>query len=105
MSGDLDLNLPDTKKVWTRASLKLEDYTDTEVAFTASVSTNRGRTWKSIGTLYIREDSDEGFVTFRTVGSMARFKFTSGTQIEPYTINEIIIRARPMGPDIPGRTS
>jgi hypothetical protein len=103
LTGDIDLDLPDTKKVWTRISMKIEEYTDVELAFTASVSTNRGRTWKSIGTLYIREDNDEGFLTFRTIGSTARFKFVSGTLTEPYTINELNIRARPMGSDIPGR--
>ena len=104
-TGDLDLDLPDTKKVWTRVSLKLEEFTTEEVAFTTSVSTNRGRTWKSLGTLYVREDNDEGFLTFRTIGSTARFKFSSGSQVDPYTINEIIVRARPMGSDIPGRTN
>jgi len=105
VTGDLDLDLPDTKKVWTRVSLKLEEYTNTEVAFSTAVSTNRGRTWKSLGTLYVREDNDEGFLTFRTIGSTARFKFSSGSQVDPYTINEIIVRARPMGSDIPGRTN
>lgn len=104
-TGDLDLDLPDTKKVWTRFSLKLEDYVDNEVGFSAYVSVNRGRTWKSLGTLYIRADHDEGFLTFRTVGSIARFKLTSGSQVEPYTVNEIVVRARPMGTDIPGRTN
>ena len=107
VTGDLDLDMPDVQKVWTRVSLKLEEpLLPTEsLRIDVSVSTNRGRTWKDIGPMTIQENEDEGFLTFRTMGSLARFKFISGSLVEPYTINEIVLKARPMGTEVPGRSA
>jgi len=100
-SKDHDMNLADLEKCWTRLALKL-NFTDglafdEAVDFTCSVSHNRGRTWKDVGTLRIRADMDEGYCDFRLTSSTFRFKLTSNAEVVPYYITEYSYSVTPFG--------
>jgi hypothetical protein len=75
-------------------SIKLEDPTLTEIAFTVTGSVDRGQTWKSLGTLTIAVGADEGFVSFQLKGSTLRYRVTHSTVIAPFTISEVVLRVR-----------
>ena len=64
--------------------------------FTAYVSTNRGNTYKPVGTLLIKAGEDEGKINFRAKGSTFRFKLES-TDFYPNIINEFVVRIAQAG--------
>jgi hypothetical protein len=93
-TGDLDFKRPNRRKSGLRMSIKLEDPTLTEIAFTVTGSVDRGQTWKSLGTLTIAVGADEGFVSFQLKGSTLRYRVTHSTVISPFTISEVVLRVR-----------
>jgi hypothetical protein len=101
---DIDFDLPDEDKFYGSLSLKLEDYAPEEISFTVLGSVDRGQTEKSLGTLTVPADRDEAKITFRLTGSIARFRLVSTSNVAVYTINEIVIRARVRGREVPGRS-
>ncbi len=98
-TGDLDLEGPDMNKTAIRLSMKISsDYGYGELReFDVKGSTDRGRTWKPLGTLRIRPTYDEGYVNFRLTGSTLRFRLTSTSDVEQYTVTEMVLRVVPRG--------
>ncbi len=99
ISADYDFDLPDDNKQFTRVTIKLENYVTENTTFVASVSSNRGRTYKPVGELRIRKNEDEGKINFRQKGSTFRFKLES-IDFRPNTINEVVIRLSKRGKEI-----
>jgi hypothetical protein len=110
-SGDMDTQLPDITKTFTRLTLKLDDVvsptadsingvlteTEPELIFRVQVSNNRGRTWKECGILKIPNGTDEGKINFLLNGSLVRFRLTTNSFVDQYRITEIGLRARVAG--------
>jgi hypothetical protein len=93
---------PDSIKTCTRLALKI-DWDTAPVAATAilvEVSVNKGRHWKTAGTITIPVGQDEGYVNFRAVGSTLRFRFSSSSSIAPYYIAEYTMRVRLGGREV-----
>jgi len=98
-TGDLDLDQPDGVKTFSRMSIKV-DFSVMPIAtvnFIVQGSYNRGRSWRRLGSIRIRENYDEGYVNFLLTSSHARFRLTTTEQIAPFTITEIVIKARAKG--------
>jgi len=98
--GDLDLDMPNRRKLWNRFSLKISDQllsTDDDLLFNVQGSVDRGQTWKNLGNITIEAGNDEGKVNFRMSGAQARFKVKQISINKPYIISEIVLRAKPRG--------
>jgi hypothetical protein len=102
---DFDLGEPNDEKIFERISLKIDTFLASNLTFRVEFSNNRGRTWKTIanpaaGTqMTIEAGEDEGYVSFKGRGSTARFKFTSSTACEPYSIVEWVLTYVSAGPE------
>lgn len=107
-TGDMDLDAPDTKKIWTKLSIQLENPLDSgeSLSFTVTGSTDKGRSWKSLGTLTFGEDYDEAAITFRLNGVAARFKLeeVNTSTVSPFTVSEIVAHFKVIGNQIQSRT-
>jgi hypothetical protein len=97
---DYDFEKPDLKKTAYRFGMKLETPVTADVTFTVQGSTDRGNTWKALGTLTIENGKDEGFCSFRLTGSLIRLKITGSANIDPFTINEYGMRVRLRGKQV-----
>lgn len=103
---DFDHGMADQKKIWTRLSFKTTERLTADTAFIIYGSVDRGLTWKELsppGGVTLLSDDDEVKVNFRLKGSTARFQITSAAVIEPWTISEIVLRARSGGLEVQGR--
>lgn len=99
-TGDMDLNLPNTRKRWTRLSMKVEKQlgaTANPITFKVKGSVDRGQSWKNLGTLTIAAGNDEGKLTFRMTGSMLRLKVTETSINPPFQIVDMILRVKARG--------
>lgn len=96
---DHDLGGPDVLKTWVRFGLKIDfdGGFDRPLSFTVQVSTNRGRVWKSVGVLTIRDGFDEGYINFRGTGSTCRFRLVTDSISRPYRISEYTLKVRVHG--------
>lgn len=104
ITGDRDFNAPDDLKTFYRLAVKLEEPVLTPLAFTVSVSNDRGQNWKILpGSLTIDTNDDEGQINFRMRGSMCRFRLVGVNNGLPYTINEITMDVRGLGKEVAGR--
>lgn len=99
-SGDVDFEGPDTVKTLLRLSLKVSGERSTDLSFSVSVSADRGRSWKSGGVLTIPSDSDEDAVNFRCSGSTLRFRLSSNSLVEEYTIEEVVLKVSGRGGEV-----
>lgn len=101
-SKDHDFDLPDENKAFVRLGVKLDfDVAPSvPVTFAVSISTNRGRNWRSVGTLSITVGDDEGWINFKAFGSHLRFKLTSYSLSTPYWISEYGLRVRLAGAEL-----
>lgn len=106
---DYDFELPDVLKIVTGFNVKISCVEsgsipagDHPLQIQLEVSTNRGTSWKSIGTLQIPELRDEGWLTFRAKGSTFRFRGSIvGTPPQTsYTITEHGMRVRIAGSEL-----
>lgn len=99
---DHDFDMPDTQKVFTRFSLKIDYDTPltSPLVFRVTVSTNKGRSYKNVGILTIPAGSDEGSVSFRATGSTVKIKIYSTSQVTSYYISEYAIRVRVVGDEL-----
>lgn len=100
---DFDFGLPDQIKTITRLGLRIsEPYTTrTQVLeFSVEGSTNRGVTWKPLGTMRLRVGDDESAVNFLLTGSLMRFRITSSSLVAPYRIEEMGLRVRSRGLEV-----
>jgi hypothetical protein len=104
-TGDLDLGAPDTKKTFTRLSLKLREPATEDISFTISGSTDRGDTWKNLGTVTLAAGLDEVKANFRLRGSLVRFRITSSSTVSPYIISELVYRMKASGQEVPVRNA
>lgn len=99
ITKDHDFDLPDELKTFVRLGIKIDVETTliNPVIYQVEISINRGKTWKSCGTLTIPITKDEGYVNFRAMGSTVTFRLTSSSQVESYSITEYVIKARVHG--------
>jgi len=88
---DYDEGAPDVNKTWTRLSVKIDEPVGRteDIIFQVQGSADRGRTWKTLGTMTLGTDDDEGEVSFRITSSHIRFKLVSGSVVPPYWVSEI----------------
>lgn len=102
VTKDHDFDDPDGLKVFTRFGLKIDFRSDLgdNVIFNVWVSVNRGRSYKSVGTIVIPTTKDEGYVNFRATGSTIRVKLTSSSQVASYYISEYTLRAIGFGEEL-----
>jgi len=104
-TGDLDFGKPNQDKVFERISLKIDTFLSVDLSFKVEFSNNRGRTWDVIanpadGTqMTIEDGEDEGFVSFKGRGSTGRFRFTTNTATDPFSITEWVVKYVPAGPE------
>jgi hypothetical protein len=103
ITRDIDYNLPDDEKVFYQLAVKLETWQTSNLDFTVQASGDRGQHWKSLGTLRIAADKDEGKINFRMRGSCIRFRLLSAADVLPYVLNEITLKVRVLGGEVPGR--
>lgn len=98
-TGDLDLGAPDEMKHYSRLSVRLHSsYTyANKISFTAQISMDSGNSWKGIGTLEIYAGHEEGYVNFRASGSIIRIRLTSSSEVQPYWIDSLVLRAASRG--------
>lgn len=105
---DMDFGLPDTDKSVMSLGLRLVDDPNSTrtvaVKFRVEGSTNRGKTWRYLGTLRIDADDDEDAITFRMTGPTIRFRISTGSvsygttaACAPWTILELTSRVRARG--------
>jgi hypothetical protein len=99
-TGDFDDNLPNLKKTTTRLSVKIDSFLSSDLTFTVEFSMDRGRTWRSGGTLTIPAGDDEGYVNFLATGSTIRFRLTSSSEVASYRIMEIVRRTKGRGVEL-----
>ena len=105
---DYDFDMPDTLKIVTGFNVKVNcdggpvPVGGNPLVIQVLVSTNRGTSWKNCGNLYIAPNKDEGWVSFRAIGSTFRFKCTIvGTPpAVQYIITEHGMRVRLGGPEL-----
>ena len=99
---DMDFDEPDTVKTFMRLSMKVsfDTYPTTNTLFSVQGSWNRGRSWKSLGSLTIRAGNDEGYVTFLMTSSHVRFRLTCTSEVAPYTVEELVIKVRGRGAEL-----
>ena len=81
-------------------SVLIEEELDNDLVFAVTVSTDGGTTWKSLGDLTIDAEKREGILTFKVTGSKARFKLTTSSATECFTISEVTYRVRARGLEI-----
>lgn len=91
-TGDLDLDVPDIDKTFTRMTMKLAARPSANLSFTVTGSEDGGNSWKVLGTLTIITTTREGKINFRLTGSSPRIKLVENTSVESYCINEIVFR-------------
>lgn len=101
VTQDFDFDRPDDIKTFTELTVRLDDDFETSlnprsavITMTVQGSTDYGRTWKSLGTLTFGTTDVEDKLNFRLTGTTARFKLTSSTIVEPYTILELGLRVK-----------
>jgi hypothetical protein len=108
VTKDFDHGQPDIKKLWNRMSFKLNEITTSDIIFHVYGSVDRGQTWKTLtpsSGMTITAGFDEFKVDFRLKGSIARFKITSNSEVDPWIMTEIVLRARTAGVEIQGRNT
>jgi hypothetical protein len=92
-TADFDEGAPGMVKFWRLLRLKItwdpETVPNIDIPFSVSISMNRGRTWRSIGTMTITQGNDEGYINFRATGPHIRFLITSSAAVTPYYITEL----------------
>ena len=96
-SKDFDFDKPDEIKTITRLGVRLSDPVAPRAdatEFLVEGSTNRGRTWKNLGTLTINSDDDESAVNFRLTGSLLRLRISTSSEVSPFRVEELTMRAR-----------
>lgn len=99
-SKDFDFAEPDKNKSLIRLGVRVTDLTPlrtTPLEIAAEGSTDRGATWKSLGTLYFRVGDDEAKLNFRLTGPTLRYRLTSSSLVPPYRIEEHTLRVRGRG--------
>jgi hypothetical protein len=98
-TGDFDFEEPDQIKTFLRLGMKVDFSAapSDNVVFVVQGSHNRGRSWKSLGSLIIRTNYDEGYVNFLISSSHVRFRITTTAQTAPFVISEIVLKARRRG--------
>lgn len=99
-TGDFSWQAPNDIKSVFALSLKTDRLMESTVTFTIEGSTNRGLSWKSLGTLTIAANDDENQIGFKLMGSMIRFRITTSTRVLPFTISEIVLRVRGRGREL-----
>lgn len=107
-TGDLDLGVPDTKKTFTRLSLKLTEVQTEDITFKVYGSTDRGSSWKTLSPsagLVLAAGLDEVKCNFRLRGSLVRFKITSSSVVGPYIVSELVYRVKTSGQEVPARNA
>ena len=90
---DYDEGAPGMVKLWRMLRIKIDWEPGFEptltVALQVQISTDRGRTYRSAGTMNIANGNDEGMVNFRATGPHIRFLITSSGVATPYYITEL----------------
>lgn len=113
VTGDLDMGVPDTNKVWTKFSLELESptaATDDTLILRVFGSVDKGKNWKSLGTLRIPAEQDEDAINFRLMGPTARFKLVAGEgtgaamATKSYTLGGFGLSFKVLGDEVQGRS-
>ena len=101
-SHDIDFDSPDTVKTVTRLSLKIDRVLELgeNLQFVVEYSVDRGRTWRSAGSVRMGEGDDEVRVNFLATGSLFRFRIRSSSSIRTYAITEIVLRVRGRGLEV-----
>lgn len=108
VTPDFDFDDPDADKSALRLSLKVTDLPNVVrinvLRFKVEGSSDRGRTWRDLGTMEIDPDDDEDALNFRMTGSTLRFRLTSGEDVDqtgqlnpPFLLSEIVLRVRLRG--------
>lgn len=100
VTPDFDDGAPDLKKTTRRLSIKIDRVLSSDLTFNVYWSTDRGRNWTSAGTCTIDAGDDETYIDFLATGSTVRFRLTSDSQVEEYTIQEIVRRVVGRGMEI-----
>ena len=109
VTGDLDMDAPDINKVWTKFTLELEEplqAADDDLHITLEGSVDKGRKWKTLGTIIIGAEYDEGALDFRLTGPTARFRMTMATNEthQPYSLGGIGLTFKVLGTEVQGRS-
>lgn len=97
VTQDLDFDRPDDTKTFTELGLRMDDQMpdrSAAVSLLVEGSTDRGRSWRTLGTARFAVGDDEDKINFRLTGSAVRFRITSSDVVEPWTLLEMTLRAR-----------
>lgn len=97
VTQDLDFDRPDDVKTFTELGVQLRDDDpprSQSVEMVVESSIDRGKTYRTLGTLVFAVGDDEDKINFRLTGSTVRFRLTSSDVVEPWTLLEMTLRAR-----------
>ena len=97
VTQDLDFERPDDTKTFTELGLRMDDQMPDRSAVVSLLvegSTDRCRSWRTLGTARFAVGDDEDKINFRLTGSAVRFRLTSSDVVEPWTLLEMTLRAR-----------
>jgi hypothetical protein len=90
---DYDEGAAGMVKFWRMLRLKIsydpETIPNIDIVFAISISLDRGRSYRPIGNMTIKQGNDEGYVNFRATGPHIRFLITSVSAVTPYYITEL----------------
>lgn len=97
-SGDLDFDMPDTDKVYTRVAIHLEDVKNTtrtiNAEYAVALSGDKGRTWSEKGVIVVEPEADSDEAHFRFRDDSARVRLVS-ERTPPIVVSGIMLRVRP----------
>jgi len=96
-TGDWEFDEPQKVKTAFQLVLEANGNMSADAPFTVEGSTDRGLTWKALGTLVIRGGSDKAQLTFKLTGHMMRFRITFAGQSPSFTISGYSMRVRVRG--------
>lgn len=99
---DMDFDDPNGIKTFIRVSMKVffDTYPNEDFIFTVQGSWNRGKSWRTLSSLVIKEGFDEGYCTFLISSSHVRFKFVCTATVIPFTIEEIVVKVKGRGREL-----
>lgn len=96
-TGDFDFGMPDSYKTFYKLALRLDKQARSDISFSIQASNDSGVTWYSLGSARIRQGGKEGRCNFLHTGSAARFRISSSSEVESYTITEVTVDVRKRG--------
>lgn len=96
-TGDIDGGVPETDKVFSRLSLRIDRELSSNLSFAIRGSADGGTAWKNLGTLTIPAGDVESHINFKLSGAEVRFELTSQSNVNQYVLYAIALLVKEKG--------